>query len=57
MTYTDPWKYVPEELHEYLDGFNDWKAKKMPKDRGEWNFRIDFIEGWERQLLKPAKQY
>ena len=33
-TYTDPRKYVPVELHEYLDGFNDRKAKRMPEDRG-----------------------
>ena len=29
----------------------------MPKDRGEWNFKIEFIDGWEKQLPKPAKRY
>ena len=56
-TFEDPREHVPIELHEYLDGFNDRKAKKMPKDRGDWNFKIDFIEGWEKQLPKPAKRY
>jgi len=56
-TFEDPCEHVLIELHEYLDGFNDHKAKKMPKDRGDWNFKIDFIEGWEKQLPKPAKRY
>jgi len=56
-TFEDPCEHVPIELHEYLDGFNDRKAKKMPKDRGDWNFKINFIEGWEKQLPKPAKRY
>ena len=29
----------------------------MLEDRGEWNFKIEFIDGWEKQLLKPVKQY
>ena len=29
----------------------------MPQDRGEWNFKIDFIEGWEKKLPKPVKRY
>ena len=56
-TFADPREYVPTELFEYLDVFNDRKAKEMPQDRGEWNFRIDFIEGWEKKLPKPAKRY
>ena len=56
-TYTDPREYVPVELHEYLNGFNDRKAKRMPEDQGEWNFKIDFIDRWEKQLPKPVKQY
>ena len=48
---------MPKELFEYLDVFNDRKAKEMPQDRGEWNFQIEFIEGWEKKLPKPAKRY
>src|SRR5258706_11331891 len=29
----------------------------MLKDRGDWNFKIDFIEGWEKQFPKQAKRY
>ena len=56
-TFADPCEHVPIELHDYLDGFNNQKAKKMPQDRGEWNFKIDFIEGWEKKLPKPVKRY
>ena len=55
--FTDLREYVPSKLYEYLDAFNDRKAKKMPKDRGVWNFPIDFIDGWEQKLPKPAKRY
>jgi len=57
MTYTDPREYVPEELHKYLDVFDDRWAKTMPMNRNNWNFEIDFIEGWEKKLPKPAKRY
>jgi hypothetical protein len=56
-TFADPRKYVPEELHDYLDVFNDRTAKKMPRSRGEWDFQINFIEGWETRLPRPAKRY
>jgi len=26
-------------------------------NRNNWNFEIDFIEGWEKKLPKPAKRY
>jgi hypothetical protein len=54
-TFTNPRQYVPEELYSYLDVFNDRKAKKMPQSRREWDFQINFVEGWETKLPQPAK--
>ena len=56
-TYEDPSTRVPTQLHQYLQAFDNKQAKQMPADRGEWNFHIDFIEGWQEKLPKPAKQY
>jgi len=53
----DHMRGVPVEYHNFADVFNLEKARIMAKDRGIWNFKIDFIEGWEDKLLKPAKQY
>ena len=46
---------VPTEYHGFVDVFDLEKARSMPADRGVWNFKIDFIEGWEDKLPKPAK--
>jgi hypothetical protein len=56
-TFANPRQYVPEELHSYLDVFNDRKAKRMPQSCGEWDFQINFVNGWETKLPRPAKQY
>ena len=48
---------VPAEYHDFADVFDLKKARVMPKDRGIWNFKIDFIKGWEDKLPKPAKRY
>ena len=56
-TYMDPRKIVPPELHGLIQGFDDRQAKQMPEDWGEWNFSIDFINGWQTKLPKPAKWY
>jgi hypothetical protein len=50
-------KGVPAEYHDFADVFNLEEARTMPKDRGLWNFKIDFIEGWEDKLPKPARRY
>jgi len=57
MTFADPRSHVPKELHKYLDVFDNRRAKKMPFDWNKWNFRIEFIKGWEGKLPKPAKRY
>ena len=31
MTFADPCKHVPIELHDHLDGFNNQKAKRIPR--------------------------
>jgi hypothetical protein len=56
-TFTDPCKHVLIELYNYLDVFNNRKAKEMPQDRCEYNFRINFIDRWEKKLPKPAKRH
>jgi len=56
-TFADPSPYVPQELHPFLDVFNDRQAKQMPEDQKEWNFPIEFIDRWETKLPKPAKRY
>ena len=48
---------VPVEYHDFADVFDLTKARTMPPDRGRWNFRIDFIDGWEDKLPKPARRY
>jgi len=48
---------VPIEYHDFKDVFDLRGARKMPKDRGIWNFKIEFIEGWENKLPKVAKSY
>ena len=48
---------VPTKYHNFADVFDLEKARSMPADRGVWNFKINFIEGWEDKLPKPAKQY
>jgi hypothetical protein len=50
-------KGVPAEYHDFADVFNLEEARTMPKDRGLWNFKINFIEGWEDKLPKPARRY
>jgi hypothetical protein len=50
MMFMDPRQYVPTELYNYLDVFNDKKAKKMPCTCGEWDFQINFIDRWETKL-------
>ena len=56
-TYADPRETVPMELYDLAQGFDDRQAKQMPHDRGEWNFNIEFIEGWQTKLPRPAKRY
>jgi len=53
----DHMRGVPVEYHNFVDVFNLEKARVMPKGRGIWNFKFDFIEGWEDKLPKPAKRY
>jgi len=48
---------VPAEYHDFADVFDLEKARVMPEDRGIWNFKINFIKGWEDKLPKPAKRY
>ena len=48
---------VPIEYHNFEDVFDLQGARRMPRDRGIWNFKIEFIEGWENKLPKVAKSY
>src|SRR5258706_1306254 len=48
---------VPIEYHDFADVFDLNQARIMPKDRGIWNFKIDFIDGWEDKLPRVAKRY
>ena len=48
---------VPIEYHDFADVFNLRNARTMPKDRGIWNFKIDFVNGWKDKLPRPAKRY
>jgi hypothetical protein len=48
---------IPREYKDFLDVFDTNEAKKMPKDRGIWNFTIDFIDKWEDKLPRPSKRY
>jgi hypothetical protein len=57
MNTSETIKGVPKEYHDFKDVFDLQEARKMPKDRGVWNFKIDFVEGWENKLPKPAKRY
>jgi len=46
---------VPVKYHDFTDVFDLNKARIMPKDRGIWNFKINFIKGWENKLPRVAK--
>ena len=46
---------ILDEYHDLVDVFNIERARSMPRDRGEFNFKIDLIKGAE--LLKPSKPY
>src|SRR5258708_34284776 len=48
---------VPVEYHDFTDIFDTKKARSMPEDWGIWNFKIDFIEGWQDKLPKPSRRY
>ena len=48
---------VPVEYYDFADVFDLKKARIMPRDRGIWNFKIEFIEGWEDKLPRVAKRY
>jgi len=46
---------IPDEYHDLVDVFDIERARTMPEDRGEFNFKIDLIKGVI--LPKPAKPY
>jgi len=46
---------IPEDYQDLVDVFDIEWARTMPRDRGEFNFKIDLIEG--AILPKPAKPY
>src|SRR5258706_10708696 len=48
---------VPIEYHDFADVFDLNEARIMPKDRGIWNFKIDFIDGCKDKLPRGAKLY
>ena len=48
---------VPVAYHDFEDVFDLQRARRMPEDRGLWNFKIEFIDGWEDKLPKTAKGY
>ena len=48
---------VPIEYHNFADVFDLKEARMMPAERGIWNFKIDFIEGWEDKLPRVTKRY
>ena len=48
---------VPVAYHDFEDVFDLQKARRMPEDRGLWNFKIEFIDGWEDKLPRTAKGY
>jgi hypothetical protein len=41
---------VPAKYHNFADVFDLKEARSMPSDRGVWNFKINFIDGWEDKL-------
>jgi len=48
---------VPIAYHDFEDVFDLRRARRMPEDRGLWNFKIEFIDGWEDKLPRTAKGY
>jgi len=46
---------IPHDYHDFLDVFDAESARKYPNTRGEYDFKIDLVEG--AVLPKPAKPY
>jgi hypothetical protein len=44
-------KLIPEDLHDFLEVFNDNKANQFPESN-VWDYKIDMEEGFEPKSLK-----
>jgi hypothetical protein len=44
-------KLIPEDLHDFLDVFDDNKANQFPKSN-VWDHKIDMKEGFEPKFFK-----
>jgi hypothetical protein len=44
-------KLIPEDLHDFLDVFNDDKANQFPESN-MWDHKIDMKEGFEPKFFK-----